>query len=110
MKDMGVKTDKKGKPKFKSGEQAKKFKKRLEKEAKRAKKKLKLKKKKKKQKKQDSWKKKMKLKMEAKYKKQLQKKLSEQARTAPGRVLKVGTPEHKAALQQMGLDVDLMVN
>ena len=37
-------------------------------------------------------------------------KLAQQAKTAPGKLLKAGTPEHRAALMAMGFDTDLMSN
>ena len=113
LKKTGVKLDKKGKPQFKSGKQAKRFKKELKKQAEKMKRKKRKKKEEKKRGKKQDWKK--------QYKAKLLKKLQrEQARktgrpVAPeqpksGRLLKAGTPEHKQYLRGLGIDPNLLGN
>lgn len=82
LKKFGVGVDKKGKPKFKSGKQAKQFKRALVKQAKRAKKR--------------GWDKKMKRKVS---------KSRRRAQVGRRRLIKRGTSAHRAVLRGVGIDL-----
>ena len=109
----GVTRDKKGKPKFKSDKQAKRFKRELKREAERMKRKMKGKKKKKIE---ARMKKKLKRKLEAKLRREFEKKYGGKPRAispvAPrkpsrGKLLKAGTTQHMAYLEGLGFSMDI---
>lgn len=82
LKRYGVVTDKKGRPKFKSGKQARAFKRALEREASKMRRKVKAK------------------------KRTRRKTVYTRRRSGSGRLLRMGTPEHRAYLRSAGLELD----